>query len=63
MTVAGLMAFERLDDFLRVFRRETKHFDEGTGARRLSLPLNDVLHYETWSATRDPSGDEAEGMS
>jgi RNA polymerase sigma factor (sigma-70 family) len=46
VTVAGLMAFERLDDFLRVFRRETKHFDEGTGARRLSLPLNDVLHVQ-----------------
>jgi protocatechuate 3,4-dioxygenase beta subunit len=43
VSVAGVMAFERLDDFLRVFQRETSHFDEGTGARRLNVPLNDVL--------------------
>jgi RNA polymerase sigma factor (sigma-70 family) len=44
VTVVGVMAFERLDDFLRVFQKESKHIDEGTGARRLDFPLNDVLH-------------------
>ncbi|HEY7312762.1 MAG TPA: sigma-70 family RNA polymerase sigma factor [Gemmataceae bacterium] len=43
VAVSGVMAFERLDDFLRVFQKETKHFDEGTGARSLRLPLDDVL--------------------
>jgi protocatechuate 3,4-dioxygenase beta subunit len=43
VTVAGIMAFERLDDFLRVFPRETSHVDEGTGARRLDVPLADLL--------------------
>ncbi len=47
VNVAGVMAFERLDDFLRVFQKETKHVDEGTGARRLNLPLNDVLRVPT----------------
>ena len=44
VAVVGVMAFERLDDFLRVFQREARHFDEGTSARRLNVPLNDVLH-------------------
>ncbi len=44
VSIDGVMAFERLDDFLRVFQRETNHFDEGTGARRLNVPLDDVLH-------------------
>jgi RNA polymerase sigma factor (sigma-70 family) len=43
VTVAGIVAFDRLDDFLRVFQREMHHSDEGTGARWLNLPLNDVL--------------------
>jgi protocatechuate 3,4-dioxygenase beta subunit len=43
VNVAGLMAFERLDDFLRVFQRESRHIDEGTGARSLKVPLGNVL--------------------
>jgi hypothetical protein len=41
---SGVMAFERLDDFLRAFQRQRKHIDEGMGVRRLDLPLNDLLH-------------------
>jgi RNA polymerase sigma factor (sigma-70 family) len=44
VTVAWIMAFERLDDFLFIFQREMHYPDEGTGARRLQLPLKDVLH-------------------
>jgi RNA polymerase sigma factor (sigma-70 family) len=44
VTVHGVMAFERLDDFLRAFQRERKHIDEGMGVRRLELPLHDLLH-------------------
>jgi len=43
VTVGVVMAFERLDDFLRVFQRETDHIDEGTGAKGLKLPLKEVL--------------------
>jgi RNA polymerase sigma factor (sigma-70 family) len=43
VAVIGVMAFERLDDFLRAYQREDRHADEGTGARRLNLPLNSVL--------------------
>lgn len=46
VTVIGVMAFERLDDFLRAYQREDRHVDEGTGARRLNLPLNSVLRIE-----------------
>jgi RNA polymerase sigma factor (sigma-70 family) len=42
--VAGLLAFQRLDDFLRVFQRESRHWDEGTGTRRLQVPLTSVLN-------------------
>jgi RNA polymerase sigma factor (sigma-70 family) len=43
VSVIGLMAFERLDDFLRAFQREPNHSDEGTGSRRLRWPLNNAL--------------------
>ncbi|MHB1422869.1 MAG: carboxypeptidase-like regulatory domain-containing protein, partial [Gemmataceae bacterium] len=43
VTVAGVLAFERLDDFLRVFQHESRHFDEGTGARSLKMPLDNVF--------------------
>jgi protocatechuate 3,4-dioxygenase beta subunit len=42
--VVGVMAFTRLDDFLRVFQREGGHADEGTGARRLEVSLTPALH-------------------
>jgi RNA polymerase sigma factor (sigma-70 family) len=44
VAVQGVMAFERLDDFLRAFQRERKHIDEGMGVHRLDLPLHDLLH-------------------
>ena len=43
VAVVGLLAFERLDDFLRVYQREPRHVDEGTGATSLTVPLGDVL--------------------
>jgi RNA polymerase sigma factor (sigma-70 family) len=43
VTVAGILAFERLDDFLRAFQRDMRHAVEEMGARRLLLPLNSVL--------------------
>jgi RNA polymerase sigma factor (sigma-70 family) len=46
VTVADIMAFESLDDFLRAFQRERKHIDEGMSVRRLELPLTDLLHVE-----------------
>lgn len=41
--VRGILAVERMDDFLRVLQRDGKHADEGTGTRRLDLPLQDLL--------------------
>jgi hypothetical protein len=43
VAILGIMAFEKLDDFLRAFQREMRHLDEGTGTRRLTLPLSQVL--------------------
>ena len=41
--VRGILAFDRLDDFLRLYQRENRHYDEGTGARHLTFPPNNVL--------------------
>jgi RNA polymerase sigma factor (sigma-70 family) len=46
VTVAGVVAAEKLDDFLRVFQREMDHADEGTGTRHLNLPLSDMLNVQ-----------------
>jgi RNA polymerase sigma factor (sigma-70 family) len=43
VTLVGLLAIERMDDFLRLYQREPRHVDEGTGATSLTVPLNDVL--------------------
>jgi RNA polymerase sigma factor (sigma-70 family) len=43
VAVTGVTEFERLDDFLRIYQGDPNHFSQGTGARRLTLPLNDVL--------------------
>ena len=43
VTVAGILAFERLDDFLRAFQREMRHAVEEMTTRRLLVPLNSVL--------------------
>jgi RNA polymerase sigma factor (sigma-70 family) len=43
VAVVGVLAFERLDDFLRAYEREVSHSDEGTKTRRLAVPLSKVL--------------------
>jgi RNA polymerase sigma factor (sigma-70 family) len=43
VTVAGVTAFEHLDDFLRVYELLPRNFEQGTGARPLSARLNGVL--------------------
>jgi RNA polymerase sigma factor (sigma-70 family) len=44
VTVGGLLAFGSLDDLLRIYQREIRHVDEATGASRLAMPLDKVLH-------------------
>jgi RNA polymerase sigma factor (sigma-70 family) len=44
VSILGIMAFERLDDFLRAYKREDRHADEGTGSQRLNMSLDSVLN-------------------
>jgi RNA polymerase sigma factor (sigma-70 family) len=43
VTVTGLVALDKLDDFLRLIERGVDHVDESTVTRQLNLPLNGVL--------------------
>jgi RNA polymerase sigma factor (sigma-70 family) len=43
VTVVGIFAFERMDDFLRLYQRGAGHVNEGTGATQLTVPLGEVL--------------------